>query len=76
MSVIAESQSARAVRPESLLRFLRRNEDRLFIAGLLAVAVAITSLAISLSLAGRGGETGACYQHMPSMAGHVFLTMH
>jgi len=76
MSVTAESWSARAVVPDSLLRFLRRNEDLLFIAGLFALAVATTGLAISLTLAGSGAEIGACHQHAPALAGHVFMTMH
>jgi hypothetical protein len=76
MSVIAEFQPARTCPPEGLIRFLRQNQDRLFIAGLVAVIVTTTSLAAALTLAGRSAEIGVCNQQTPSMAGHIFLTMH
>ena len=74
MSVVADSQPAPAVGPESLVRLLRQNEDRLFTIGLALVIVATTGLAAALNVAGMSDDVGVCHQH--SSAVHIFLTMH
>jgi hypothetical protein len=80
MTVVAEFQTAQPSQPQATLGFLwgflRRNEDRVVIAGLVLVIVATTSLATSLSLPANPAEIGVCRQHVPSFTGHVLLTMH
>ena len=76
MTVVAEYQTAQSSLPQEMVRFLRRNQDHAVIAGLFLVIVATTSLATSLSLAANPGEVGVCRQHVPSIAGHILLTMH
>jgi hypothetical protein len=82
MTVVAEIRSAQAVPPWGAMRFLRRNEDRVIVAALVALIVGMTGLVLSLDLAPlQGTETGVCEQRTPSSFGptsfgYVFLTMH
>jgi hypothetical protein len=56
--------------------FLLRSQDHAVIAGLFLVIVATTILAASLGPVANPGEVGVCRQHVPSIAGHILLTMH
>jgi hypothetical protein len=77
MTVVAAPRPEQPFRLQEILRFLRRNEDRLVIAALYGLVFAMVGIALlaNISLA-RGTATGTCERHVGFASGYAFLTMH
>ena len=59
------------------MRFLRRNDDRVVIAGLFLVIAATSSIALLANLAAASStEIGVCLQHTHLFPAHFLLSMH
>jgi hypothetical protein len=77
MAVVAVSRPAQPFGLAEVMRFLRRNADRVVIASLFLLIATTTAVALVVSVATAGGmETGVCVQRVHPFSGYAFLTMH